>query len=51
MKFAVGELSPLTFRTACVLISGLGLMALAALSVSESRCPGRNGRRCWRWRF
>ncbi len=29
MKLAVGELSPWTFRTVCVVISGLGLMALA----------------------
>ena len=39
MKFAVGELSPLTFRTACVLISGLGLMALAALSGERIALP------------
>jgi drug/metabolite transporter (DMT)-like permease len=30
MKLAVGELSPWTFRTVCVVVSGLGLMALAA---------------------
>jgi drug/metabolite transporter (DMT)-like permease len=32
MKLAVGELSPLTFRTACVVISGLGLMGLAGVA-------------------
>ena len=31
MKVAVGELSPLTFRVACVVISGLGLLAIAAV--------------------
>ena len=39
MKFAVGELSPWTFRTACVLISGLGLMALAAFSGERMALP------------
>ena len=29
MKVAVGELSPLTFRVVCVVISGLGLLAIA----------------------
>ena len=39
MKVAVGELSPWTFRTACVVISGLGLMALAAVFGERMAVP------------
>jgi drug/metabolite transporter (DMT)-like permease len=44
MKLAVGELSPWTFRTVCVVISGLGLMALAAATGERIALP----RRYWR---
>ena len=40
MKLAVGELSPWTFRVACVVISGVGLMALAA-ATGERLVPPR----------
>jgi drug/metabolite transporter (DMT)-like permease len=39
MKVAVGELSPWTFRSACVLISGLGLLALALASGERVTVP------------
>ena len=39
MKFAVGELSPFTFRSFCVVVSGLGLMALATLSGERMAVP------------
>jgi drug/metabolite transporter (DMT)-like permease len=39
MKVAVGELSPWTFRAACVTISGLGLMALAAATGERMAVP------------
>ena len=39
MKFAVGELSPWTFRSVCVVISGSGLMALAALAGERLALP------------
>lgn len=39
MKFAVGELSPFTFRSFCVVVSGLGLMALAALTGERIAVP------------
>lgn len=39
MKFAVGELSPLTFRTVCVVVSGLGLMGLAAATRERIALP------------
>lgn len=40
MKIAVSEVSPWTFRVICVLISGPGLLALAALT-GERRLPPR----------
>ena len=50
MKFAVGELSPLTFRVVCVVVSGLGLMALRrVLPVSGSLSRVRSGGRCRSW--
>ena len=39
MKFAVGELSPFTFRSVCVVVSGLGLMSLAALTGERIAVP------------
>jgi drug/metabolite transporter (DMT)-like permease len=39
MKMAVVELSPWTFRAACVVISGAGLMAIAWLSGERLRLP------------
>jgi len=39
MKFAVGELSPFTFRSFCVVVSGLGLMSLAALTGERIAVP------------
>ena len=41
MKVAVGELSPWTFRTVCVVISGLGLMGLAGLAGERIALPRR----------
>lgn len=39
MKLAVGELSPWTFRTICVAVSGGGLMGLGALSGERLSVP------------
>ncbi|MEK0082743.1 DMT family transporter [Benzoatithermus flavus] len=39
MKMAVSELSPWTFRAACVVISGTGLMAIAWFSGERLRLP------------
>ncbi|MGD9512395.1 MAG: EamA family transporter, partial [Geminicoccaceae bacterium] len=44
MKVAVTELSPWTFRTVCVVISGVGLMLLAWVSGEKLAVP----RRQWR---
>jgi drug/metabolite transporter (DMT)-like permease len=41
MKVAVGELSPWTFRTVCVVVSGAGLMALAAAAGERVALPRR----------
>ena len=37
MKVAVGELSPWTFRVVCVVVSGVGLLAIAPLPASAER--------------
>ena len=47
MKVAVGELSPLTFRVVCVVISGPGLLASPPSPASGWRVPRVIGGRCW----
>jgi drug/metabolite transporter (DMT)-like permease len=42
MKVAVGEMSPWLFRTACIVISSAGLLALAAASGERMRLHRRN---------
>ena len=41
MKIALGELSPWTFRSVCLMISGTGLMALAAVTRERLIPPRR----------